>query len=107
MERIYQIKEFLKDSPNDAFLNYALAQEWIKLGELDQALTQFLKLVDQHPDYLATYYHLGKLYIKLGQKEQAMSIFEIGIEKSKKAGEQHTLSELQSAKLELEFDDDD
>jgi hypothetical protein len=42
----------------------------------------------------------------LGQKEQAMSIFEIGIEKSKKAGEQHTLSELQSAKLELEYDDD-
>ena len=107
MERIEQIKEFLKDSPNDAFLNYALAQEFIKLGDLDQALTQFLNLVAQHPDYLATYYHLGKLYIKLGNKEEAMSIFEIGIDKAKKAGEQHTLSELQSAKLELEYDDDD
>ncbi len=106
MERIEQIKDFLKDSPNDAFLNYALAQELIKLGDLDAALNQFLLLFETHPDYLATYYHLGKLYIKLGRKEEAMSIFDTGIEKSKKAGEQHTLSELQSAKLELEYDDD-
>lgn len=106
MERIDQIKDFLKDSPNDAFLNYALAQELIKLGDLDAALNQFLLLFETHPDYLATYYHLGKLYIKLGRKEEAMSIFDTGIEKSKNAGEQHTLSELQSAKLELEYDDD-
>ncbi len=106
MERIEQIKDFLKDSPNDAFLNYALAQELIKLGDLDAALNQFLGLFETHPDYLATYYHLGKLYIKLGRKEEAMSIFDTGIDKAKKAGEQHTLSELQSAKLELEYDDD-
>ncbi len=106
MERIEQIKDFLKDSPNDAFLNYALAQEWIKLGDMDAALNQFLGLLEKHPDYLATYYHLGKLYIKLGRKEEAMSIFDTGIDKAKKAGEQHTLSELQSAKLELEYDDD-
>ena len=64
-------------------------------------------MIQEHPDYLATYYHLGKLYIKLGRKEEAMSIFETGIQKSKLAGEQHTLSELQSAKLELEYEDDE
>jgi tetratricopeptide (TPR) repeat protein len=106
MQRIEQIKEFLKDSPNDAFLNYALAQEWIKTGDLNAAMDQFLMLIENHPEYLATYYHLGKLYIKLGRKEEAMSIFDTGIDKAKKAGEQHTLSELQSAKLELEYDDD-
>ena len=37
MQRIEQIQEFLKDSPRDAFLNYALAQEWIKLNDFESA----------------------------------------------------------------------
>lgn len=106
MNRIDQIREFLNENPNDPFLHYALAQEFLKLGDKDSALEKYLYLVENHPKYVATYYHLGKLYYEMGQKPMALEYFEKGIVIAKEVGELHSLSELQSAKLEIEYEDD-
>ncbi len=104
MNRIEQLMAFLKESPEDAFLNYALATEFVGLGEDDKAEGIFRMLLEKHPDYIATYYHLGKLLERKAEKEEAIIIYEKGIEKAKKTGERHSLSELQSALLELQYD---
>lgn len=104
MNRIEQLMAFLKESPEDAFLNYALATEFVGLGEDDKAEGIFRILLEKHPDYIATYYHLGKLLERKAEKEEAIIIYEKGIEKAKKTGERHSLSELQSALLELQYD---
>jgi|SRR6056300_191503 len=106
MDRIEQLNEFLKDSPNDPFLHYALAQEWNKLGDIQLAQEKYEYLIKEHPNYVATYYHLGKLLKEKGEKENALEMYSQGIQVAQQVGEQHSLSELQSAKLELEFDDD-
>ena len=106
MSRIDQIRQFLQDSPNDSFLRYALAQELQKQGNVEAAKEAYLWLTDNQPSYVATYYHLGKLLIAQGEKEAALAWFNIGIEHAKAAKELHALSELQSAKLELEYEDD-
>jgi len=106
MSRIDQIRQFLQDSPNDSFLRYALAQELQKQGDVEAAKEAYLWLTDNHPSYVATYYHLGKLLIAQGEKEAALAWFNLGIEHAKAAKELHALSELQSAKLELEYEDD-
>jgi len=106
MSRIDQIRQFLQDSPNDSFLRYALAQELQKQGDVEAAKEAYLWLTDNQPSYVATYYHLGKLLITQGEKEAALSWFNLGIEHAKAAKELHALSELQSAKLELEYEDD-
>ncbi len=106
MSRIDQIRQFLQDSPNDSFLRYALAQELQKQGNVEAAKEAYLWLTDNQPSYVATYYHLGKLLIAHGEKEAALAWFNIGIEHAKAAKELHALSELQSAKLELEYEDD-
>ncbi len=106
MSRIDQIRQFLQDSPNDSFLRYALAQELQKQGDVEAAKEAYLWLTDNQPSYVATYYHLGKLLIAQGEKEAALAWFNLGIEHAKAAKELHALSELQSAKLELEYDDD-
>lgn len=106
MSRIDQIRQFLQDSPNDSFLRYALAQELQKQGDVEAAKEAYLWLTDNQPSYVATYYHLGKLLIALGEKEAALAWFNLGIEHAKAAKEIHALSELQSAKLELEYEDD-
>ena len=106
MDRIEQLTEFLKDSPNDPFLHYALAQEWNKLGDTKLAQEKYEYLIKEHPNYVATYYHLGKLLLEKGEKEKALELYSQGIQIAHQIGEQHSLSELQSAKLELEFDDD-
>jgi len=106
MSRIDQIRQFLQDSPNDSFLRYALAQELQKQGDVEAAKDAYLWLTDNQPSYVATYYHLGKLLIAQGEKEAALAWFNLGIENAKAAKELHALSELQSAKLELEYEDD-
>lgn len=106
MSRIDQIRQFLQDSPNDSFLRYALAQELQKQGDVEAAKEAYLWLTDNQPSYVATYYHLGKLLIAQGEKETALVWFNLGIEHAKAAKELHALSELQSAKLELEYEDD-
>ena len=104
MSRIEQLKAFLNETPNDAFLNYALATEYVGLGDDPKAEEIFNKLIVNHPDYIATYYHLGKLLERKKDKEGAISIYSQGIQKAKLLGERHSLSELQSALLELEYD---
>jgi tetratricopeptide (TPR) repeat protein len=106
MSRIDQIRQFLQDSPNDSFLRYALAQELQKQGDVEAAKEAYLWLTNNQPSYVATYYHLGKLLIAQGEKEAALAWFNLGIEHAKAAKELHALSELQSAKLELEYEDD-
>ncbi|PCJ67328.1 MAG: hypothetical protein COA58_03130 [Bacteroidetes bacterium] len=103
MDRIEQIKTFLKDTPNDAFLNYALATEYVALGDDNQALTIFLKLVNDQPNYFATYYHIGKLYERVGEEVKAESAYKKGLEVTKRLGEKHANGELRGAFEELTF----
>lgn len=103
--RMSQLLEFLKEAPEDSFLNYALAQEYLSAGKPEEARRLMEWLVEHHPDYVATYYHLGKLLEKEGLKEEAIEIYERGIAIAVRSGEQHARAELQSAKLELEYGD--
>lgn len=105
MNRKEQLLSFLKESPEDSFLNYALAQEFISAGNDIEAEKIFNFLLNNDPEYTATYYHMGKLLERKAEKDDAMNMYRKGIEIAKKKGEQHTLSELQSALLELEYDD--
>ncbi|MBL7812353.1 MAG: hypothetical protein JNL57_09045 [Bacteroidetes bacterium] len=103
-QRKAQLLSFLSDSPDDAFLNYALAQEFISEGNDTEAEKVFSKLLQLHPGYTATYYHFAKLLERKGMKEEAMNMYRSGIEKAREMKEQHTLAELQSALLELEYE---
>lgn len=105
--RLTQLLEYLKESPNDSFLHYAIAQEYHKAGEFELAAEKYQYLLLHHPQYLATYYHYGSLLRKLGQKENALEMYSKGIELARELKDSHALSELQSAKLNLEIADDD
>lgn len=104
MSRKAQIILFLESTPDDAFLNYALAQEFISEGNDAEAEKLFEKLLKIQPEYVATYYHFGKLLERKGLKNEAMEVYRQGIEIGKKLRELHSVSELQSALLELEYE---
>ena len=97
MNRIEVLRGFLNDNPNDSFSRYALALEYIKLGQNDEALREFESVVKNDPGYVATYYQLGQLYQKLGQKHEAEKTLRTGITVAAKAGDEHTRSELEAA----------
>lgn len=94
INRLERLLEFYEQEPNDPFLKYALATEYLRLNNHEKALWFYLDLVDKHTDYIGTYYHLGKFYELLQKQEDALKIYEQGIAVAKKIKDQHALSEL-------------
>lgn len=105
MNRLEQLKSFLEREPNDPFLNYAMATELIASGQDEDAKVIFLKLLEESPEYSATYYHLGKLYEREGEAQLAEETYRAGIAITTKNREEHARRELQNALNELLFDD--
>ncbi|MBA3827438.1 MAG: hypothetical protein H0X33_00725 [Taibaiella sp.] len=102
-ERIEKIKVFLKDSPGDSFLQHALALEFIKAGNDDEARQMFENNVTQHAGYVATYYHLGKLLERGGLTDEAIGIYEKGMSVAREAKDMHTYNELQAAYEDITY----
>ena len=102
MSRIEKIIEMIAASGKDSFLQHALALEYIKIGNKEDALKQFIDLLAENPGYVGSYYHLGKLYESLGDLENAIVTYEHGMIEAKKSGDQHAYNELMGAKEELE-----
>lgn len=107
INRLERLLEFFKNEPNDPFLKYALATEYLRLNNTEEALRFYLDLLDKHTDYIGTYYHLGKLYEQLGQQNDALKVYELGIEVGKRIKDQHALSELLGAYNSLQDEMDE
>lgn len=102
MDRINKLKEFLKESPQDSFLNHALALEYVKTGDDHSAKEIFEGILQREPGYVGSYYHLAKLLERKSDVEGAMTVYRHGIEAARKAGDNHAMAELRSALEELE-----
>jgi len=83
--------------PANAFARYGLAMELLKTGQLDGAVAEFRVLLEHNPNYAAAYFHGGQALEKLGDVEQARSLYEKGIEVTRRTGDGHARSELQAA----------
>lgn len=99
-DRIEKLKDFLAKEPDSSFLKYALALEYIKLEDLDQALAYFLEIKVADPNYGGMYYHLGKLYELQEEWWAAKDAYNEGLEITLSIGDQHANAELKGA-LEL------
>lgn len=102
MARLEQLLEMLKEDPNDSFLNYALALEYAKLGNIDSAVDLIEKIIARDENYLGAYYQLGKFYEQSLQAEKAVEAYQKGIEVAKKQNNRKALGELNEALLMLE-----
>ena len=102
--RLPDLLKYLEESPDDAFLLFAIAQEYLQTGSSQEALVYFNKLRDTHPEYIGLYYHLGKLELLLGQSENAVRTFEDGMTVAKAQGDLHAYGELNAALQSLHED---
>ena len=101
MSRINILKGFLESDPKDSFSRYALALEYVKAGQHDDAMREFETVKTNDPDYVATYFQLGKLYQELGKAHDSEKTFRTGMVAAAKIGDEHTRSELEGALDEL------
>ncbi|MGN6533498.1 MAG: tetratricopeptide repeat protein [Ginsengibacter sp.] len=102
MDRISKLKEYLKTEAKDSFLQHALALEYIKLGDDEEAKKLFNEILKREPTYVGSYYHLGKLLERTGDPEKAMLVYKQGMEIAQVANDSHSYNELQAAYEDLE-----
>ena len=103
MSRIPQLEALLKDSPDDPFLNHAMALEYVKLGDDQKARSLFEGVLSSNPGYVGSYYHLGKLYERIEETELAVKTYEKGIGEARSAGDSLSEREMKAALEELIF----
>jgi len=97
MTRKEQIQAMLAAQPNDTFLQYALALEIAKAGDIKTAIQHTTNLLKQTPDYLGAYYQLGQWHETLEDFDAAIITYEKGITIAKKQNNLKAKSELEQA----------
>jgi len=86
--------DFVRQNPGDAFARYGLAMEYLRAGDNDQALEEFGRLREQHPDYAAGYHQAGQLLIALDRLPEARATLEAGIAAAQRRGDRHASDEM-------------
>lgn len=107
--RLQKLLDYLKNEPDDPFLKYALATEYLSQNDIEKTLFYFEDLLSKHPEYVGTYYHIGKLYERLDRKSEAILIYQKGMAVARRAGDNHAYSELQTvfnSASGLDYEDD-
>jgi tetratricopeptide (TPR) repeat protein len=93
-DRLQLLTEFLQHNPGDAFARYGLAMEYSKAGQGEQALAEFNKLLELHPDYTNGYFMAAQVLERSGRNAEAKQMLENGIAAARRTGNKHALSEM-------------
>ncbi|MDH5607868.1 MAG: tetratricopeptide repeat protein [Cyclobacteriaceae bacterium] len=105
-ERLKSLHSFLSENPDDPFVLYALALEY--MAENSQKSEEYFdRLLTAHPDYTATYYHAAAFFAEQGKIEKTRKIFETGIAKLSVTTDHKALGELQNAYQNFLFELDE
>jgi tetratricopeptide (TPR) repeat protein len=105
MERLPRkdmIFDMLLKEPNDVFLNYALAMEYLGTEDFSLAEAQFQKTLKIDLSYLPCFYQLGQVNEKLGNTQKALEFYKQGLELAKTQNNRKAQGELSEAIWMLE-----
>lgn len=105
MNRLDLLLQLHQEQPNDAFTLFALAKEYEKGAQLENALKYYLQLQTINPGYVGLYYHLGKLHELLQQPSEAIAVYRAGMAVAKSAKDNHALAELNGARMQIDEED--
>ena len=100
-ERLQMLMQVLRENPNDAFARYGLAMEHSNRGNVEDALGEFNKLIELHPDYSAGYFMAAQMLARAGRTDEAKSFLQGGIAAAARTGNAHAKSEMQAMLDEL------
>jgi tetratricopeptide (TPR) repeat protein len=95
------LAQFLEENPSDAFARYGLAMEYSNAGQTEQALAEFKKLLEMHPDYTNGYFMAAQTLERAGRTPDARQMLQSGIEAARRTGNKHALSEISGMLEEL------
>jgi len=99
--RKQQLQEMLAEEPNDPFLRYGLAMEFISESNDEEAVRCLHELLAVAPEYVPAYVQAGQAQARLGRHEQARALFSQGIATARKQGDHHAAEEMEAFRANL------
>lgn len=102
MDKIAGLKEILALDAKNSFARYGLAMELASRGETEAALGEFDTLLANDPGYTAGYFMAAQTLSAAGRTPEAIERLKAGIERARRSGNQHALSEMQAMLDELD-----
>ena len=102
--RTEQIEAMLAADPEDSFLSYALAMEYVSSGDDATAAELLSELARANPDepYVPAYLMAGQAYQRLGKDVKACAILRQGIAAATKTGNDHARGEMEGLLASIE-----
>ena len=100
--RLEGLLKFYEKDPNDPFVLYGLALEYMSENRVEKAEEFFLILLKQHPDYVAAYLQYAQLKEKEYKIDEAKDLYRRGIKAANKSGDIKSAKEMEDFLDELE-----
>ena len=101
MDRLAMLNDILAQNPNDAFARYGLALEYSNQGNIENALSEFGKLLSSNPDYTPGYFMAAQTLAKADRNDEARKMLTDGIASAKRTGNAHAQSEMEAMLADL------
>lgn len=102
LNRKEQLTQMLETEPNDVFLNYALAMEFLSGNNFEGAKQQLEKTLGLNETYLPCFYQLGQVAEKLALFDEAIAYYKKGLEIAKAQNNTKAMGEIKEALWMLE-----
>jgi len=94
LNRLEKLQGMLQDSPDDLFLNYALAMEHVSGGRKEDALSAFGRVLTIDPNHSAAWFQQAQLLAGAGEYAEARESASRGVAAAKVQGDQHAVEEI-------------
>ncbi len=93
--------DFYKKDPNDPFVLYGLALEYMSENNLQKAEEFFKELLRINPGYVAGYFQYAQLMEKESKINEAKELYKRGIEEAIESGDKKAVKEMEDFLEEL------
>ncbi len=102
MNKVTMLQEILAQNPMDSFARYGLAMEFSSTGKITEALAEFDRLQQDHPDYTPGYFMAAQTLAGAGKTDEAKLRLTNGIACAVRTGNAHAQREMQEMLDDLE-----
>ena len=92
--RIELLQKMLEQDPGDSFCCSGMAQEYLKLGDVDNAVAWFDRTIAADPDHCYAYFHKARALEMAGRLSDAQATLRLGLDRARAQGDTHAIGEL-------------
>lgn len=94
MAVIDNLEALLAKGTDNALLRFGLANEYLKLGQSEQAIGHLRKALAHDPKYSAAWKRLGKTLADTGRTDEAIAAYESGVRAAEENGDIQAAKEM-------------